>query len=379
MKKIVLLTPAHPLRGGIASSSERLAQELQTAGHEVILYSFSLQYPSLFFPGKTQYSDDPAPTDLTILSKVNSINPFNWLKVGRELRKMRPDLIITRYWLPFMSPSLSNIIRIAKKNGHTKAIAIADNIIPHEKRPFDTSLTRLFIKHIDAFVVMSRSVSDDIRQFTKTKRTEYIAHPIYDNYGIQIEKTEAKLKLGLDLDTDYILFFGFIRDYKGLDLLLKAVADKRLRNRKMKLLVAGEYYSNEAYYQQIIKQLRLQDNVVLHTDFIPHEKVKYYFGAADLVAQPYKTATQSGISQLAYHFEKPMLVTNVGGLPEIVEHGKVGYVTEVNVVAISDAIVDFYDNNREAEMTEGVRENKQNFSWAKMVEGIEELEEFVRI
>ncbi len=379
MKKIVLLTPAHPLRGGIASSSERLAQELQTAGHEVVLYSFSLQYPSLLFPGKTQYSDDPAPEGLTILQKVNSINPFNWLKVGRELREMRPDLILTRYWLPFMSPSLSNIIRIAKKNGHTKAIAIADNIIPHEKRPFDTSLTSLFIKHIDAFVVMSRSVADDIRQFTKTKRTEYIAHPIYDNYGVQIEKTEAKLKLGLDLDTDYILFFGFIRDYKGLDLLLKAVADKRLRNRNMKLLIAGEYYSNEAYYQQIIKQLRLQDHVVLHTDFIPHEKVKYYFGAADLVAQPYKTATQSGISQLAYHFEKPMLVTNVGGLPEIVEHGKVGYVTEVDVVAISDAIVDFYDNSREAEMTEGVRENKQNFSWAKMVEGIEELEEFVRI
>jgi len=379
LKKIVLLTPAHPLRGGIASSSERLAQELQTAGHEVILYSFSLQYPSLFFPGKTQYSDDPAPSDLKILQKVNSINPFNWLKVGRELREMRPDLILTRYWLPFMSPSLSNIIRIAKKNGHTKAIAIADNIIPHEKRPFDTSLTRLFIKHIDAFVVMSRSVADDIRQFTETKRTEYIAHPIYDNYGLQIGKSDAKRELGLDLDTDYILFFGFIRDYKGLDLLLKAAADKRLRNRNLKLLIAGEYYSNEAYYQEIIKQLRLQNKVVLHTDFIPHEKVKYYFGAADLVAQPYKTATQSGISQLAYHFEKPMLVTKVGGLPEIVEHGKVGYVTEVNVVAISDAIVDFYDNNREEEMTEGVRENKQNFSWAKMVEGIEELEQFVRI
>jgi len=379
LKKIILLTPAHPLRGGIASSSERLAQELQTAGHEVILYSFSLQYPNLFFPGKTQYSDDPAPEDLTIHSKVNSINPFNWFKVGRELREMRPDLIITRYWLPFMSPSLSTIIRIAKQNGHTKAIAIADNIIPHEKRPFDTFLTQRFVNSIDAFVVMSRSVADDIKQFTQTKRTEYIPHPIYDNYGVQVNKTEARNKLGLDNDTDLVLFFGFIRDYKGLDLLLRALADKRLRERKLKLLVAGEYYSNEAYYQQIIKQLRLQDKVILHTDFIPHEEVKYYFGAADLVAQPYKTATQSGISQLAYHFEKPMLVTNVGGLPEIVEHGKVGYVTGVNVVEISDAIVDFYENNREDILTEGVRENKQKFSWSKMVEGIEELEEFVRI
>ena len=379
MKKIVLLTPAHPLRGGIASSGERLAQELQAAGHEVIIYSFSLQYPSVFFPGKTQYSSDPAPADLTIKSRINSVNPLNWLSVGREIGKLRPDLIIARYWLPFMAPCLGSIIRRAKKNGHTKAVALADNIIPHEKRIFDRSLTSYFINSVDAFIVMSRSVAADIKTFTDKKRTVYVPHPVYDNYGEMIEKSAAKKVLGLDENTDYLLFFGFIREYKGLDLLLRALADKRLRKRKLKLIVAGEYYSNESYYKQIIKQLRLRDKVVLHTDFIAHDRVKYYFGAADLVVQPYKSATQSGISQLAYHFEKPMLVTNVGGLPEIVEDGKAGYVTEVNVTAISEAIADFYENEREAEMIKGVRENKQAFSWAKMTEAVEELEAFTRI
>lgn len=379
MKRIVLLSPAHPLRGGIASSSERLAQELQASGYEVIIYSFSLQYPSIFFPGKTQYSNDPAPKDLKIVTKVNSVNPINWIRVGLELRHLRPDLILTRYWLPFMSPSLSTIIKIAKGNKHTKAIAIADNIVPHESRIGDEVFTKYFISVIDAFIVMSKSVEKDIKEFTELKRIQYIVHPIYDNYGNLINKVAAKEHLQLDEDTNYLLFFGFIRDYKGLDLLLKAIADKRLRKRNLKLIIAGEYYSNESYYKEIIKQLRLQNNVVLRTDFIPHEEVKYYFGAADLVAQPYKTATQSGISQLAYHFEKPMLVTNVGGLPEIVEHGKVGYVTEVNITDIADAILDFYENNREKSMVAGVREDKQRFSWLKMVEGIEELEEFVRM
>ncbi len=379
MKKIVFLTPAHPLRGGIASSSERLAQELQAAGHEVTIYSFSLQYPSVLFPGKTQYSSDAAPRDLTIQTKINSINPLNWLQVGNEIRNLKPDLILTRYWLPFMSPSLSTIIRRAKKNGHTKAIAIADNIIPHESRLFDESLTRYFINSVDAFIVMSRSVAADIKTFTDKKRTRYIPHPIYDNYGELTEKNIAKQELGLEVATQYVLFFGFIRDYKGLDLLLRAFAHKDLRAKNIKLLIAGEYYSNEAYYQQIIKQLRLQSKVVLHTEFIPHDKVKYYFGAADIISQPYKTATQSGISQLAYHFEKPMLVTNVGGLPEIVEHGKVGYVVPPNEQEISEALLDFYENKREEEMTAGVRENKLKFSWAKMTEGIEELEGFVRL
>lgn len=374
MKNIVILSPAHPLRGGIASSTERLAQELQKFDYQVVLYTFSLQYPNFLFPGKTQYSSDPAPEDLEIHCKVNSVNPFNWISVGLELKKLKPDLIITRFWLPFMGPSLGTILKIAKSNKHTQTLCIADNIIPHEKRIGDRILTNYFIKSIDSFIVMSRSVKEDIRQFSTEKPVEFIPHPIYDNYGELIPRAQALAHLNLPEKDRYILFFGFIRDYKGLDLLLKSIADERIRNRNIKLIVAGEYYGNEASYNELIRSENVENQLVMRTEFIPSEEVKYYFGAADLVVQPYKSATQSGISQLAYHFEKPMIVTRVGGLPEIVEHGKVGYVVDVKVDAISDAIVDFFENNRMAKLEAGVRENKVKFSWASMVHGIEKLQ-----
>lgn len=377
MKKIVLLSPAHPLRGGIASSSERLATELQASGYQVIIYTFSLQYPNFLFPGKTQFSVDPKPADLDIHIKVNSVNPANWLAVGKELREMKPDLIITRYWLPFMAPSLGSIIRLAKKNKHTKAIAIADNIIPHEKRPGDRQLTQYFVNSVDGFIVMSKSVKEEMKQFTTLKPVEYIPHPIYDNYGDVVSKEVALAHLNLEKGVEYALFFGFIRDYKGLDLLLNALADARLKKRNLKLIVAGEYYGNEAAYQAIIKEKNLDNQVIMRTNYIPNEEVKYYFGAADLVVQPYKTATQSGISQLAYHFEKPMVVTNVGGLPEIVEDGKAGYVVDVSASAIADAMLDFFDNNQVEKLTAGVIENKEKFSWKNMVEGLERMEKII--
>lgn len=377
MKKIIILSPAHPLRGGIASSTERLATELQNNGYQLLIYTFSLQYPNFLFPGKTQYSDDPKPENLDIKIKVNSVNPMNWLSIGKELRRMKPDLIITRYWLPFMAPSLGSIIRLAKKNKHTKSIAIADNIIPHEKRPGDHQLTQFFVNSVDGFIVMSKSVKEEMKQFTTIKPVEYIPHPIYDNYGDLVEKDVALTHLNLEKGVEYILFFGFIRDYKGLDLLLNALADARLKKRNLKLIVAGEYYGNEAAYQKIIKDKNLDNQVVMRTSYIPNEEVKYYFGAADLVVQPYKTATQSGISQLAYHFEKPMVVTNVGGLPEIVEDGKAGYVVEVSETAIADAVVDFFENKQIDKLTAGVIENKEKFSWKNMVEGIEKMEKII--
>lgn len=376
-KKIVILSPAHPLRGGIASSTERLGQELQKFGYEVLLISFSLQYPNFLFPGKTQFTDAPAPQGLEIKTLINSINPLSWRKVGLFLKNMQPDLVIARFWLPFMGPSLGTIMRLARQNGRTKTMAIADNIIPHEHRIGDRQLTQYFINSTDAFIVMSRSVKQDIRQFTPDKPVRYIAHPIYDNYGDLVEKSIALKALELPATTSYLLFFGFIREYKGLDLLLRAMADERIKKMNIKLIVAGEYYSNETFYNKIIDEVGVRDQLILHTDYIAKEKVKYYFGATDLVVQPYKTATQSGISQLAYHFEKPMVVTDVGGLSEIVEDGKVGYVVAVEVDAIADAIVDFFQEDRRKVLTQGVIENKKLFSWSNMVKGIEELLETV--
>lgn len=368
----MIVSPAHPLRGGIAALTERLAGELQKGPYEVTIVSFSLQYPSFLFPGKTQYSTDPPPANLDIRSWINSVNPINWLLTGWKIRKLDPELIVVRYWLPFMGPCLGTLLRIAKR-GKTKVVAITDNVLPHEKRPGDRLFTRYFIGAADAFITMSKSVEEDLRLFTKTKPSLLIPHPVYDNYGTPATKAEACEKLGLNPEDKLVLFFGFIRDYKGLDLLLQALADERLQKMSVKLIVAGEYYGNREKYEQLIQQLDLQQRVILHTDYIPNSDVRYYFGAADLVAQPYKSATQSGISQMAYHFEKPILVTAVGGLPEIVAHGKAGYVVDVAPPAIADAIVDFFENERQQAFTEGVREEKKRFSWQRLVEGLEEL------
>jgi glycosyltransferase involved in cell wall biosynthesis len=367
---IVILAPAYPLRGGIASSSERLAFEFIAQGHEVTIYTFSLQYPGFLFPGKTQYSEDPPPRGLTIKVKVNSINPFNWWKVGKELRALRPDIIIARYWLPFMAPALGTILRQAKKNKHSKVVAIVDNIIPHEKRPGDVTLSKYFVGAVDAFIVMSKSVGNELRQFTSDKAISYVPHPIYDNYGDPISKAAACTRLQLSPDGKYLLFFGFIRAYKGLDLLIKAMADPRIRQQNIHLIIAGEYYSDKETYEALFDKEGVKDLLILKTDFIPNPEVPWYFCAADLVVQPYKSATQSGISQLAYHFEKPMVATRVGGLPEIISDKVSGYMVEIEPTAIADAIIDFYEHNRAAKMTEAVVREKARFSWGRMVEEI---------
>lgn len=373
MRKILILSPAHPLRGGIASFSERLAQELQHEGDEVIIYSFSLQYPNFLFPGTTQYSSDPAPQGIQIETCVNSVNPVNWLQVGRRIRKWNPDLIIVRYWLPFMGPSLGTILRLAKWKTPCKVVAITDNVIPHEKRPGDRIFTRYFLQAVDACIVMSRSVEEDIRQFTQTKPVAFSPHPIYDNYGAAVSHAEGLVYLGLSPQGRYLLFFGFIRRYKGLDLLLQAMAKPEVKALGVQLIIAGEYYDQAEFYEQLIAAHQLESQIIRKTQFISNEEVKYYFAAASLVVQPYRSATQSGISQIAYHFEKPMLVTKVGGLPEIVADGKEGYVVEVNPEAIANAIVDFFVADRGGEFQKHLLEAKSRFSWNHMTQSIKGL------
>lgn len=366
--KILLLSPAHPLRGGIAASSERLAQALQHDGHEVVLYSFALQYPGFLFPGKSQFTDDPPPPHLVIKTRLNSINPFNWLLVGREIGRERPDRIIVRFWLPFMGPCLGTVLQVARWFSQKKPhiTALVDNIIPHEKRPGDRLFARYFVRACDDFVVMSRSVGEEIKEVAPPQGTRIIVrfapHPIYDTYGDPVEKTAARRALGIPPDVPLVLFFGFIRAYKGLDLLLEALAQAP----DVHALVAGECYEDWQPYQHIIDKNNLIGRVSLHTDFIPADQVRLYFSAADLVVQPYRTATQSGISQIAYHFEKPMVVTNVGGLPEIVTDGVSGYVVPPEAGAITTAVQDFFDKNRAEAMTAGVRAEKQRFSWKNL-------------
>lgn len=362
--KIAILGTAHPLRGGLAAFNERIAEELQLLGHDVVIYSFSLQYPDFLFPGKTQYTDEPAPAGITIHTVVNSVNPLNWLKVGAILNKQRYDLVIVKYWLPFMGPCLGSILRLAKRNGKTKVACIVDNIIPHEKRPGDKQFTNYFIKPVDAFVTMSRDVLKDVKTFTN-KPSTFTPHPVYDSYGSTVSHHEACRHLKLDPEKTYILFFGFIREYKGLDLLLEAMADERIRNLGIELIVAGEYYDKavEAKNNEIIARKKLESIVHMHSDFIPNSEVRYYFSAAQLIVQPYKHATQSGITQVAYHFEKPMVVTNVGGLAEVVPDGKVGFVAEPDPTNIATAIVKFFTPNAIPNLLQNIIAEKQQYSW----------------
>lgn len=363
--KIAILGSAHPLRGGgLTTFNERLAYQLQQQGHEVIIYSFSLQYPSFLFPGKTQFTDEPAPEGLDIRAAVNSINPLNWLIVGAQIKRERFDLVIVRFWLPFMGPAFGTILRRVKSNGHTRVLCIADNIIPHEKRPGDRLFTNYFIGVVDVFVAMSKDVLKDVKTFT-SKPVFFSPHPVYDSYKEAVSKEEACQKLGLDPAKKYILFFGFIREYKGLDWLLEAMADERIRKAGIELIAAGEYYNKdvEANNNSIIERHKLQQVVHMRTDFIPNSEVRYYFSAADVVVQPYKHATQSGITQIAYHFEKPMVVTNVGGLAEVVPDGKVGFVAEPDPTAIATAILKFYEPGSLPGLHENILHEKQKYSW----------------
>jgi len=372
-KKIIILGSAHPLRGGgISTFNERLAMALQKDGHDAEIFSFSLQYPNLLFPGKSQFTNEPAPANLKIRSAVNSINPFNWFKVGRVLKKQCPDLIIVRYWTPFMSPCFGTILRRVKENKHTKIVCIADNIIPHEKHFFDTVLTKYFTAPIDAFLTMSKDVLKDVQKMV-SKPVFFTPHPLYDNYGQILSKEESLQKLGLENNYIYFLFFGFIRSYKGLDLLIEAFANARLRKFPVKLIVAGEFYENEKPYLDAIEKFNLSNDIILRTNFIPNEQVKEYFCAADLIVQPYKSATQSGVTQIGYHFEKPMLVTNVGGLAEIIPSGKVGYVVEPVKEDIASAMLDFLNNK--PDFSQGIQEEKQKYTWDKLVMAINSMYE----
>lgn len=374
-RRIVIVGPAHPLRGGgMSTFNERLAMAFQEAGDEVEIVSFSLQYPSFLFPGKSQFTNEPAPKGITIKALINSVNPISWVRAGNYISSQRPDLVIFRYWLPFMGPALGTIARLVKRNRYSRILAITDNVIPHEKRPGDVPFTKYFLSACHGFLTMSRAVQQDLQRFEPNKLNIYLPHPLYDNFGSAESKAEACAALGLDTNFKYLLFFGFIRAYKGLDLLLEAMAIPALQAiPDLKLLIAGEFYEDAKPYRDLIEKHGLQDRLVLRTDFILNAEVRHYFCAADLVVQPYKHATQSGVTQIAYHFDKPMVVTNVGGLSELVPHGEVGYVVAPQPKEIAAAILDFYTSGKAHVYAQQIKTYKLRFSWSQFVKAVYEL------
>ena len=372
--KIIIVGPAHPYRGGIAAFTDRLATEFVAENVDVELYTFTLQYPSFLFPGKTQYSDAPAPENIKIFRKINSVNPFTWIKTAKEIRMKNPDIVIFAYWMSFFAPCYAKMSKIIKKNKHTRCIGLVHNMMPHEQSILDRLFSPHFVKRMDAFVALSKSVLADVSRLDKKSKPKYFSpHPLYDHYGDKEDKVMAMNSLYMDNNYNYLLFFGLIREYKGLDLLLKAMSDKRLDKYPLKLIVAGEFYEKKEPYLKMIDDLDINDKVIICDKYIPDEEVKNFFNLADMVVQPYKSATQSGVTQIAYHFEKPMLVTDVGGLREIVPNGKVGYVVEAEPSKIADAICDFYDNERIEYFESNIIEEKKKYEWSKMTETIMKL------
>ncbi len=366
---VVFLGPAHPYRGGIASFTNRLAHEFNQQGWQSLVYTFSLQYPNFLFPGKTQYATEQETYGLEIHQAVNSINPFNWLKVGKELKELAPDLIIVRYWLPFMAPAFGTILRRAKSNGKTKVICIADNIIPHEKRLGDAMLTNYFQQSVDGFIAMSDQVMNDINHLKINQPKVLLAHPLFDHFGEKKNQLEAKQALGLTETDKVLLFFGFIRHYKGLDLLLRAMADEQVKVLQLKLIIAGEFYEDENKYRSLVDELQLKDNVIFMNEFIPDDRVALLMSAADVLIQPYRHATQSGVTPLAMHFDLPMIVTNAGGLKEMVEDKVTGVVVEKSPESIGSGIVEYFKMGK-AYFEPGVIAQKKKYGWTAMVEGI---------
>ena len=372
--KITILGPAHPYRGGLASIMEIMARTFQRRGDEVDIKTFTLQYPSLLFPGESQTVATPPPADLRICRCVNTMNPLNWVRVGRRIRRERPDFVLMKYWTPFMAPCFGTIARIARGNGHTKVLCQIDNVEPHEHHLTDKPFNRYYLHSVDGFVYMSEQVHSELRAYSDAPAL-FSPHPLFENFGERVERSEACVRLGLDPANRYVLFFGLIRDYKGLDLLLDAWAQLRRAGRTegRRLIVAGEFYTAGEPYLNRIADNGLQDEVLLHDRFIPDDDVKYYFSAADFVVQPYKTATQSGVTQIAYQFCVPMVVTKVGGLAEIVPDGRVGYVCEPTPEGVAGAIERMYEGDTLQRFRENCVEERRRFSWEEMCSRITEL------
>lgn len=370
----MIIGPAFPLRGGIAQLNESLSQEFTKQGIENTIFSFYLQYPDFLFPGTSQKeaADRKGPEGVDIQSTISSINPISWWLTVRKIAKLKPDFIVVRFWLPFMGPCLGTICKWLKAKLNVPIIGILDNVIPHERRIGDRIFTRYFLNHCGSYVAMSSSVMEELSQFDVKKPRKMLYHPIYDHFGEKVDKELARKHLNFSEEWKVILFFGIIRKYKGLELLLEAISKMENRN-KLRLIIAGEFYQNRSKYDRLIKELEIEDNVIINAGFVDSNKVRYYFCASDIVAQPYLSATQSGVTQIAYHFNTPMLVTNVGGLPEMVPHGKVGYVTEVTSESVAENLDRFFREEKAAEFQLNIQKEKQRFSWNHFALEIEKL------
>ena len=383
--KIIIVSTAYPLRGGIAHFNALLAKHI-SKHHDVETITFKRQYPSFLFPGKTQVEDSTRRDEsggntgiegfLPAPQLIDSINPLNWLSVASEIKKRKPDLLIFKYWLPFFGPCFGTIAKLVKRGTHTKVLFICDNIIPHERRPGDVVFTKYAFSAADYFIVQSKSVERDLNMYFPNSTYRLVPHPVYENFGMPIPKEEARAKLNIK-QKNILLFFGYVRAYKGLDTLIdamKLMRDMGYAMWDMSVFIVGEFYDDEKKYRQQVKDLNLESSIRFVSEYVPNDEVAKYFCASDVVVLPYRSATQSGIVQIAYNFNKPVIATDVGGLSETVLHERTGYIVPPeNPGALAEAIIKFYDEQKQEEFSRNVQEEKKNYSWEHFVNQIEEM------
>ncbi len=370
--KISYLSTFYPFRGGIAQFNASVMRELQSLGHEVKAFTFTTQYPKLLFPGETQMVKEDDIVDIIDTTRVlNSAFPLNWPYVAAKIKKSSPDILLMKYWMSYFGPSLGYVA--GKMQKKTKVITILDNVIPHEKKFFDKAFTKYFLKRNDGFIAMSEKVKNDLLFYLPNAKVKLLPHPLYDHFGPIVDKKTAQHKLGLDTTKKTILFFGFIRDYKGLDLLIKAFSNL---DKSYQLVIAGEVYGNFDKYDVLINNNSNKENIHKHVKYISDKEVSVYFGASDVCILPYKNATQSGITGISYHFETPMIATDVGGLSEIIQDKKTGLIVpKPEVELIKNGIQDYFETCPQSTFIENIKELKKELSWTNFAS---ELMEFVK-
>ena len=371
--KIAILSCFYPYRGGISQFNACVLQELEKS-HTVKAFNFRRQYPDILFPGKTQYvtkDDNAVPVESQAL--LDTANPFSYIATARAIREWNPDLLIMRYWMSWFAPSLGYIARHMKKG--CKVISILDNVVPHEPHFFDRPFTKYFLKPQDGFVVLCNAVRQDLLSIMPDARHICTPHPLYSHFGEKMQREEAEKAVGIkNGNTKNILFFGLIREYKGLDLLIEAFGklDKSYR-----LIVAGEPYGSFEKYQKLIDASPNKENIILNTNYIEDSQVSKYFSSADVCVLPYRSATQSGISSISYHFEVPMITTDVGGLRETIGERGTGVIMENGEPAtIARAIEDYFapeNAGMRGEMILNIRKEKERLSWGTFCSKLEDF------
>ena len=373
-RRIVLVSPMYPYRGGIAHLSETLAAGLIARGHRVHAITFTRQYPEFLFPGRTQY-ETGADTERAVEAErvIDSINPLSWRKAVKRIRELGAEVVIFRYWMPFFAPVFGTMARKLARSNIT-SLVVVDNALPHERRLGDIALGRYFFKAVQGCVVMSSSVDKDLDELGVSCPRAFAPHPVYDIFGKAASQTHARSKLQLDKNLPVILFFGFVRRYKGLHILLDSMQQVRAALPDIRLIVAGEFYEDEASYRDKVESLGLSGQVRFVNEYIPKDKVADYFAAANVVVQPYLSATQSGVAQVAYQFDVPVITTDVGGLAEVVPHEESGLIVPPNdPSALAKAIVRYFVEGMQDDLVEGVRRHKQSLGWDRLLDGVESI------